>query len=1616
MTELGTTRKQRQRKLGIDCPDRLVWKSWDAGEEHRKKIIIKNVDARAQTVFYKLPQAKTTFIMDYPEPTTLSSGMSLEVEIRFCPTKVVEIHDVVEITVKGRGSFPVYLDCLTPFAKVTAPKSEDFGYVAVMSTSTRTIPVKNIGTVPLDYYWEVPEPFSIQPSEGTLPIGETVQLEVSFTPTDGMVGVGQAVCKMSDNEEVLTVVQFSGIGKYPFIRFLKDTEEIVEKPVHRRAALVEPVDHVRSLMNFKEVMVGKTVVSEVILENPSPVDATVTLGVQENELPNAFEVSPSQTVIIPSGGQKEFKVTFHARDAGVLARSVFEWKTVAGNTICLETKGAVLGPRVKSSTNYLNYGTVDLEKMPSEKERTRAIQLKNGSDVVAHYQVVCTSPGASFSVSPCAGAIPAKGSVVVKITFQPTLPMNYLRRLFLLVKDAEDALFVDVFGTAYNQDSRPLSFGLPQVEAFFLRLARGLGQRTPEELEQMANLVERDVTPGNEEEALTLNTWRDIEMETNAADTLDTAVTKWGKKRRGRITLQETLPFPPALLPFNVDNKPLLFDVQHPQTQSVSVFNSTPSVAEAAWFVPNNSPFVVLPQTQEVMPGETVHFQVSLRSQAAAVDRAQYLECYVNYKQMRSFRFVEEKSFTPPHCFTVLCCMEKNANNNSNGSNPSGASEAATLVTFGVPHVRFPSTKVGVPSFRVAALQNRSDRDFFYDMRNVNIGKVSEKDAKNVYVNVTHADGNTRCVGFAEDGTNAESSSVVFNCYPASGAVAAQSQVLTLLQFLPTLHATYDGEATFTLGNNIKDSVRLPIGVEADIPRLLWEDCEEEILFCPTCVTGESRKEVYIRNPTPLSLSYRFEWSDELLGVARVEPSSGVVGPEERQLVTLFFSPEKARRYSGRVDLLVMDLASRAEPPSYLPTRDCMNAITGGGDEERKEARVVMREYMVSMPFRGEGAYGILELEPTTMSLRDVDCGTPQVVSFNLFNSGTCPLQYQVRHFLSKEPEGWRQGMKAPLYRNETGTLPARSHTTVLVTVQPTVGMCEYIFYALLSGPGTDISAIPDSNSVEDIRKNPHCVLTMTGTRPALQVTDVRSLTLLRSHLWAALSLNDVNQQLSAMVQPDDLDESAFEFPQYIQGLTPIPMQLGCGHLHGNPTVVTLQLTNTGDCDTSFRILYPGESDVQQETWFVVDETLKEVQYVMDNRIMEITPRSGCIPVGHSMELTIVYRRTHVGKHVLPFLLRVDEGKKSLIVLEGRTAPASRPILSTPSLKELTPVALGDMEPPMQSITLVNPTQSAIHYTVDREAIQSITEENYGFPVLQCVNPVGRVEPRGMVELSWYFRPLEAKAYTLYVPIQLDMISLDNEEEETITVTFHGQGFHPKKVSTQAAKQLVEGSFLALPPTPSLRLPELPVSLSLDVCSLGTVPFFSLHRRVCTVTNHHPTDRYSFQWEVGHHFGALVVLAPSSGVLGPGQSVSCRLCFYSGNLSQFVERSLLCIISNETVIEREMHQLSLDPSASRASEDICIVHPADASSKAVLKKKEREVVTDIPTPYMSVRALEDKLQSTLQQGQKRTLKPGGEAVEPVIWNALELLLQVNVVPYEVYQASHHEGGTLRPRR
>jgi hypothetical protein len=255
------------------------------------------------------------------------------------------------------------------------------------------------------------------------------------------------------------------------------------------------------------------------------------------------------------------------------------------------------------------------------------------------------------------------------------------------------------------------------------------------------------------------------------------------------------------------------------------------------------------------------------------------------------------------------------------------------------------------------------------------------------------------------------------------------------------------------------------------------------------------------------------------------------------------------------------------------------------------------------------------------------------------------------------------------------------------------------------------------------------------------------------------------------------------------------------------------------------------------------------------------------------------------------------------------------------------PVPIGVSSHPVQTYELHNVGEGAVTYEVDTAPLQALTASSYLVPVLQCLDPQGEVPPRGTASLPFAFSPLEAKIYSVDVPISFST-------GESVLVTFSGEGLDPIPQTPASFTAQTQ----APPMGPPTTLPGQMAALSTEHLSLGPLPLFSPVRRLLFLSNLHPTHTLSFSWTLTSTQPAAEVVSihPSEGYIAPGKSCVCRVTFYSHSSPAIYDLDIICNVVDET--EMSEYQSQREVWARHQEErkhHFTICHPTPATTNEV---------------------------------------------------------------------------------
>ncbi|KAK9812626.1 hypothetical protein WJX72_000839 [[Myrmecia] bisecta] len=487
--------------------------------------------------------------------------------------------------------------------------------------------------------------------------------------------------------------------------------------------------------------------------------------------------------------------------------------------------------------------------------------------------------------------------------------------------------------------------------------------------------------------------------------------------------------------------------------------------------------------------------------------------------------------------------------------------------------------------------------------------------------------------------------------------------------------------------------------------------------------------------------------------------------------------------------------------------------------------------------------------------------------------------------------------------------------------------------------------------------------LTAFATYPTVLVTDVACAGIAKPFVWSQMSCALMNEELLA-----ELSE-----------LPPVLLDLGKATLQSEPRVVHFELSNPGALPVEWDI--QGQNDVgpgvEMENWVEHSRPRNEAErlrdFIVDNRIFEILPRNGRLAPGERTRMTVTYRPLALGPHALAMLLSIRNGKQIRLQLSGATVPEDTVALS---LKErtftLAPVPISDSQPPLQTYTLRNGGPASLTYSIDCAPFRHMTEDNYDFEVLTLRSPATGVIPcGGAAQLNILFQPLEAKLYSLEVPVRLG-------SGETKMIRIAGRGYHPSSPAIPAPTlgerrrdRALQAGFAA---EARLQIDGQLARVSHEVVSFGMLPNQAISRRLVLLTSC-ALFPINFCWDHGCFRAAAggsadpnanpgvidgrLSMSPASGQLLPGETCVVKLTFTGGMQAQLFEGEVRLTFTPS--VNAAAYLATSRTSLSSRAPTSSTVQPGSAGS--LLQEEASEIILEDPLPssYKSGTAASQRL-------------------------------------------------------
>ncbi|XP_072325408.1 cilia- and flagella-associated protein 65 isoform X1 [Scyliorhinus torazame] len=1196
----------------------------------------------------------------------------------------------------------------------------------------------------------------------------------------------------------------------------------------------------QSILNFGHVAIGSAVEKYMEIHNYSMVDTSFRIMQFERPAPLQSEFTCKvREGTVEANSRIQVPIVFTPQTVGVQSADYLHVKRPGNSsTAVLKVIGSCKGPVVSLADLKLTFGCVPLGEIV-----TYATEISNTSDVATFYQFEIDCTQSVFVIDwPC-GVLGGESTQKLRVTFRPSHPINYYRRVACLIHH-QDPLFLDLIGTCHSSQVMPAILKPKHIEVYRTNMVRGLTFYPPDILSTML---------------------KEGKLQLDAVGTLVLA------PEQCCITPEkienEDCPKPPVLFP-SISSIIEYFDdgvqsdiTMFPPHVSVSerelnfgkclvldkiiplplsMMNHTKGKVTVLWTSVPGSIFTVIPQTIDIPPLKNMAFRIHFAPDKTNMLFAAELECFAYYKVMRDHRFVDENTFCPPWCLTV----------NVQGNTLQPGQEHF------IPKYVLDSTEVVLPA-------------------------VNEKGV--IYKTLMLMNSGKLLMTFSVD----TQQGTAIKIKPSVGFVLPLAYQMLTLRGTPQDENLAKHSLLLRLNASEKYNQEIRLYSTVEKP-LLTLDGNGHLYFKPTCIGTVSERLYLIKNVSRMPLYFQWKISAANSRVLSVKPNFGIIQANESLTQTWSFYPQEQQKYYLKLYIFMWGVKGPHCPDL--------------GKKMRLTLRVI-----------GEGAKSKITAEESHVHLGDILIGDNKSDDLVLVNNGPCSLNFvlNVKQDITgpSDPDEVAKDPMAFKFKSPHGTIPARSKVSFRFTVWP-VRRLHYSWTV-----STKIISAKVLEPDESEEGNPMCCVTADGVYPMVFISDARCLGSIRGiskqQLWRLFSLDTLNEYLQRDPTGGELlyrvptRHSTNRCPS-VSTPVMVDFNFGAAPICSDPSIVLLMMENKEVTPTNWAFLFPKDQQLDLEYWAETGEfdpiELHEMR-IDDNRLFTVEPKSGCLFPGQRETIQLTYRHEYTGTDRIPVLLKLSRGREILLNFIGITVPKDRCYIHfLVTHHKFAPVCISTSNPPKQIYEMYNGGSVRVIYDIQLDSVKDAQEQNYDHPIFQCLNPRGEIMPGMTAYIEWIFSPLEARSYSVNVPIHI-------LNGDSALVTFTGIGYDKRALGNSAFFNDPSSYFGA----PAIqRAPVLGqlMFLSEERISFGNVPVFTKSSRMIFLYNISETEVISYKWHAtSTHITEVLNVTPVCGVLHPGDSTHSIVALRSHKTPCFYDLDLICEVYSKQQVTQYQKDL-----------------------------------------------------------------------------------------------------------
>ncbi|NXA41620.1 HYDIN protein, partial [Eudromia elegans] len=474
-------------------PSEVVFQNYLPCEVYEVPLVLRNNDKVPRLVKVVL-ESSPYFKLISPKDAChkIAPGMPSTFRIVFTPEEKKDyFHQVTCIT--EREKFIVPIRAIGARAILDFPDQVNFSVCPVKYLTQKTLLVRNVGNREARYRISTQSPFSVDPSVGTLGIGDAMQVTVDFYPLEtgdhskalvvhydtgedihtslygaavdvnisldrNSLQIERTYVTLASHKAVLIHNRSQIIARFQWTAFATQQDEDRQP---RRLQCHKPGSQQEARADrFLECNVDPALWERFSLRPRSFQNLRKMVeegaGFFSNDI---FTIEPMEGEIWPNS-TAEINVSFQPREAKIYQQIVYCDVSGCATRIPLLIRGEGIGPRLRFSFNQLDMGKVFI----SSTNRYEVVLFNKGAiDALFSVDPPTTALGSCFTFHPREGLILPEQLQVIQVTFRSTILGQFTEEFKFSVNGSPKPVTLTfrgcVIGPTFHFDVPALHFG-----------------------------------------------------------------------------------------------------------------------------------------------------------------------------------------------------------------------------------------------------------------------------------------------------------------------------------------------------------------------------------------------------------------------------------------------------------------------------------------------------------------------------------------------------------------------------------------------------------------------------------------------------------------------------------------------------------------------------------------------------------------------------------------------------------------------------------------------------------------------------------------------------------------------------------------------------------------------------------------------------------------------------------------------------------------------------------------------------------------------------------------------------------------------------------------------------